>query len=364
MHTLNITELCYHTNLPICDETTQSKDNSSSLMKTHFPAIIIACFAFALNITEIIYITSQRRKRAATEYLLLSFAVADSLYSFDVFVGMSLIIVGKKYDFFDVSMIIVIGYQIAQFTIYASIFHVLFISLERLAAVVFPYKYKLFMRTDRIKIVIYFLWLLTALLQGTMAAVEYRDGLYESSHHEDTVLHTASGITFCAGIFLFGVYGYIFYAIIKRSRYMRRTIVDANPFQTRRHKAEIIACVTGLIVSIGFIVFSFPLAISFCLPHSNFAIRFSIAAHFFLIFNSVFNPLVYFWRGQFIKVMKRKSNRRREKKQVKDVDLSTVSPRNNTRYNVSTIQSSNIMYASTLSVINASMPESSRHPRL
>ena len=106
------------------------------------PKLIIALTAIVLNLGVVIYFIKKRKQMRLSEFMLLSLAAADLLFTTLTLADIMVFYVEDKYEI-DTEIVAIIGRQLIWFSIYSSIFHILAISFDRLAAVMNPFKYKI-----------------------------------------------------------------------------------------------------------------------------------------------------------------------------------------------------------------------------
>ena len=262
------------------------------IMKHYFTQIVLATLAFILNIKEILLLR-QKRNKSSLEFLLVSLATADALFSLLVFGNMILYMIDDRHPFIKDVLPILIYEQLLLFSIFVSIFHVLSISFDRLLAVCCPFRYKFISCNKNIRIYMASLWIVTLLLEATMAGYHFRQGL-EKGLTDTTTDRIVGAFMFAAGFLLCIFYVILSYKLLQQRKHVRRSSTASN------NKIERVAFTCALVISVIFLICTFPMATLYLFP-SITCKALKIVAQCFLIANSIFNPIIYFWRGYWIR---------------------------------------------------------------
>ena len=143
-----------------CGTTELAKQNRSIDLATGF---LIAIF----NIMEISVIARLKRKKKIYEVIVLSLSVSDCMFGLSNVIVSSIVLsqncgnnlFGRAYAFY-------------VFFVTTSIFHLIFIAVDRLMIVLIPFRYEAIFTTKRLKIGIAVLWIL-ALVIGTASYLTY-----------------------------------------------------------------------------------------------------------------------------------------------------------------------------------------------
>ena len=138
-----------------CGTTDLAKQNRSIDLATGF---LIAIF----NIMEITVIARLKRKKRIYEVIVLSLSVSDCMFGFLNVIVSSIVLsqscqnnlLGRAYVFY-------------VFFVMTSIFHLIFIAVDRLMIVLIPFRYKAIFTTKRLKICIAVLWILALVIGAT-----------------------------------------------------------------------------------------------------------------------------------------------------------------------------------------------------
>ena len=121
-----------------------------------------------LNIVEITMIAKIRRKKRIYEIILMSLSISDCMFGLsNVIVSSIDISNSKKYD-----ELLETVYTCYTFFVLTSIFHLIFIAVDRVMIVLKPFQYETIFTKKRLKIGIAVLWI-TALTIGVITYIVY-----------------------------------------------------------------------------------------------------------------------------------------------------------------------------------------------
>ena len=113
-----------------------------------------------LNIAEITMIVNIRRKKRIYEIILMSLSLSDCMYGFsNVIVSSIYISNSNKYD-----ELLDSAYLIHAFFVLTSMFHLIFIAVNRVMIVLKPFQYEIIFTTKRLKIGIALLWIIAFII--------------------------------------------------------------------------------------------------------------------------------------------------------------------------------------------------------
>ena len=315
----NISLFCYH----YCPEKPHHENFSEIFYTEILPQIILAVLAIFLNTTEIL-LMKKRKKYYPSEYLMISLAVADLMFS--TFVLITLCIssltfhsAGSTYR-----AVLEIVDTLIAFSIFASILHVVAISLDRLVAVFFPLRHRV--RTDAIKMkrVVAGIWCLTVIFIGSLSVHQFQKGIVSEddespvpSQTTNHPSHTTNQVVSILMLVSAALVALIYLAITRRlaiqanflnslySKKQKSHHTQQNRPQSRRNQIETVALFTAGVVTVAFLVCTLPYACYHMIDYySDMVGTLSLCL---LICNSVCNPLVYFWRGYWLKSKRRKN---------------------------------------------------------
>ena len=117
-----------------------------------------------VNLVEVIMIAKIKRKKKIYEILLLSLSVSDLMFGIlNVFVCSFYLVYGFKNQ-----NLINTTYTFYFFFILSSVFHLLFITIDRLVIVLKPLKHRTFWTMKKLYAVLFLIWILAVLLSALM----------------------------------------------------------------------------------------------------------------------------------------------------------------------------------------------------
>ena len=257
-----------------------------------FIYVVISLLVVLSNSTEIVLIL-HTRNRSIFDRLLLSLAFSDCIVG--AVVGLSHICL-KYFGSFYWLQAEQIG-NIFLLSIIFSFTNLLAITIDRFLAVQYPIKHRTLSTPKRANICIAGLWLfsLISILLHGLITFKWAVAI--------NFMHTAASIS----LLLFGaiiavLYCGIFCLICKRK--MRVARKDGRENNAQRgyitcflkgpYKVERSVFVTGCIVTISFIVCTYPFAIEFLITQCEE--NMTLVSQLLVIVNSLLNPFVYFFR--------------------------------------------------------------------
>ena len=327
--THNLSSLCNSlTNNSQCPEFLGNGTQSfSDIFYVHIlPQIILAFMAILLNAAEI-YMMRKKKKYYPSEYLMVSLAVADFMFSILVVVAQTVFSATFNSDLtsgdvsFTRQLFLEIIDTLIGFSVFASIVHVVAISMDRLVAVFLPLRHRV--RTDAIKMkrIVIGIWCLTVIFIGSLSAYQYRGGINEEAHESSRrTSKIISVLMFVAAALVAVIYMSITRKLAIQANFLhslqsssgqknakKRPHGNLQKRRSKRSKIEMVALVTAGVITVAFLACTLPYA---CL-HFVLIVSETMETVFLclLICNSICNPLVYFWRGYWLKT-------KRERKRV------------------------------------------------
>ena len=255
-----------------------------------------------LNIVEIIMIAKIQRKKRIYEIILISLSMSDCLFGISNIIVSSIFLTQScKYRF-----LLEIAYVTYVLFILTSIFHLIFIAVDRAMIVLIPFKYEAIFTTKRLKTGIFLLWIF-ALTIGVVSYIVFELKTHETavtrldpsiSQNSTIVPHKKRGprrgrrfqhaaqlvlsiIIVILDLLMILCYStIIFHMSYKNSKGMR----------TKRAEDQRLPVLCVVIASV-FVTFTLPFAATrFYLGHVPFW------ANYVLILNSGMNSIVYFFR--------------------------------------------------------------------
>ena len=267
--------------------------------------VIFGIIVIILNALQIIIICQMRRKKTIYVKYLLSLSVTDLLF------GLSNVIVSAIYlaEVQKIDILLDVAYSVFCLCIITSIFHILWITLSRLVAVVYPFQHNEIVTHKRVHRVIVLTWFFTILLSAGILAYQRikLSSRAQSGKTEDTIRLAISIIILCADVVYIESYSYIIHRIRQDNKCKK---VNKSNVDLDNEKKMLIVCI---LVALVFVLFTTPFAIA----------RISIGETPFwtnalLVINSGVNSIAYFfhgrfqdWRKRFIRRKKERSNKNR-----------------------------------------------------
>ena len=252
-----------------------------------------------LNIVEIAMIGKIRRKKRIYEIILLSLSVSDCMF------GLSNVVVSSIYlsNTNSYGEMLETAYISYAFFILTSIFHLIYIAVDRVMIVLKPLQYKSVFTSKRQKIGIAILWILAFVIGVTTytayeltemePAVSDRQNQPVSQNNFQKDIQLVLSIVIVVLDFSMVVsYGIIIY----RMSYKKRKKLTPK---SAKHERLPILCV---LIAAVFVLFTMPYAIT----RVSFG-SVPFWANFILLLNSGMNSLVYFFRQKIEKHHKQKN---------------------------------------------------------
>ena len=252
-----------------------------------------------LNIVEIAMIGKIRLKKRIYEIILLSLSVSDCMF------GLSNVVVSSIYlsNTNSYGELLETAYISYAFFILTSIFHLIYIAVDRVMIVLKPLQYKSIFTSKRQKIGIAILWILAFVIGVTTytayeltemepAVSDTQNQPVSQNNFQKDIQLVLSIVIVVLDFSMVVSYGIIIY----RMSYKKRKKLTPK---SAKHERLPILCV---LIAAVFVLFTMPYAIT----------RFSFGsvpfwANFILLLNSGMNSLVYFFRQKIEKHHKHKN---------------------------------------------------------
>ena len=287
-----------------------------------------------LNLAEIIMIAKIKRKKKIYEIVLLSLSVSDCMFGLsNVFVSIPYIAsICRFQDLVETT------YTLYVFFILTSIFHLLFITLDRLSAILKPLKHRTCLSRKRFYMYLAVLWILAVMISALLKILDEFTNTFEKtelrarmpvqvmrttpirnlriyrtrrsppsrpSSHPPTLPPGSKSNTFKADIVIISSYSLIIYLTTFKTK-------KVSSAQKPSNKLPII-CIA---IAATFVMFTLPYAVAtFVIGVATFW------PNFMLVLNSGVNSIVYFFR---IKISKFCQNKRKKDHMINS-DTETVS---------------------------------------
>ena len=258
--------------------------------------IVLSFIIATLNISEIVLI-SRRKNRKAFDKFLLSLAASDILVALSVAAfKLADLATGNT-----VSWLIEQNYvNILLLSITFSFFNLIAITADRFLAVRFPIKHRILSTEWRVNAVIVTIWTLCIVFVTTLSVIQFR-----WKDQIELALNIASGFSLLFGVVIILVYINIFHLICKRRIPSKTKMGGENKGLNRRlsvfpkcaNTTERGVILTGAIVTISFIICTYPFAFNSLIKLSSKKI--SVIFNMLVVFNSLLNPLIYFFKSYF-----------------------------------------------------------------
>ena len=246
---------------------------------------MVGGLATVLNLVEIILICKTRKNWTSYQQLLLSLSVSD-LVSGLAFVCSGILLAKLKENPVQRLMELFMPFTL-------SVENLLLIGLDRLIAVRFPLKHRIWVTQNRMKFIIIISWTLMFLFLAGMYWIHQTS----PKRAQDSFYHYPYSILFAVTVFTM-IYAYIIYIVITR-----KSPTNSHHKQHRRQE-KVLVTTCALIVAI-FIACSCPIAFEI-LTKKHVSHTISI----FLVVNSMLDPPVYFFKYYYDKKIKKETQAR------------------------------------------------------
>lgn len=265
-------------------------------------------FVAILNVVEIVMIAKIHRKKRMYETILMSLSVSDCMFGFSNVI-VSLFHLTRSYKY---SNLLGIAYTTYVFFLLTSIFHLIFIAVDRAMIVVIPFKYETVFTTKRLKIGIFLLWssaLIIGVSMNVASELKTEVSVFKHNHsvpQNNTVALPRRNrpktrlivkdfqLVLSILIVIMDLLIILCYsAIIYQMNYKNRKPVVIKNEEDQRLPIVCVA-IAGV-----FVIFTLPYAIArLCLG------RIPFLASWALIVNSGLNSIVYFFRKRIEKYVR------------------------------------------------------------
>ena len=169
--------------------------------------------------------------------------------------------------------------------------NLLFIRFDRLLAVRFPIKHRVWMTRNKMNMIILISWAMVIISKiVSMLVYNVQPQALETSFH-----HTVPWAILLSAIIFMMVYGYIIYIVIKR----KQPTKGQNKNNRRQDRVVIGTCISIVLI---YPACSFPITIQIFISKKS-----SSQTSILLVFNAVLDPLVYFFKNYFEEKVKKKT---------------------------------------------------------
>ena len=243
--------------------------------------IVVGGVAALLNLVEIVLICKTQKSFKSYEQLLLSLSASD-LVSGLAFLCLGILLPTALMKLHEQRHITKMG-LIMTFMLSAA--NLTFIGVDRLIAVRFPIKHKIWVTPRKTKLTIIIMWIVVLLLTT---------GLICSSKASpkmlDKIFHLITPFLILSGVISFTmIYAYIIYIVITRK-------IPSNSHHKEHHRQDKVLVTTCASIIVIFIACSCPIAFDILLRNKA-----SETTSILLVVNSVLDPPVYFFKYYYDK---------------------------------------------------------------
>jgi 7 transmembrane receptor (rhodopsin family). len=305
--------------------------------------LTIGVIVAILNVLEIILILRLKRKKKIFEVILLSLSVADLLFGLSN-ASVCVVFLGnwKSISVFDVS------YTTYFFFVLTSILHLIFIALDRLAAIVRPIRHNIFMTRKKVYICLAVVWIVAAiaalilyltndkgyLLQNKAIIEQWkttRGNMTNRTRPPSEILvqkddtyrtfmqELLSYFILIADSLLVIVYTLIIYKVQLKNRGNKSIRGKEN------HVTETKVSLLCVLVAVSFVLFTIPYAINRLV-----SLNIQFLANVVLVSNSGMNSIIYFFRNY----CEQKAERQRKKNVASSSGFTPLSTPLSSRHNI------------------------------
>ena len=266
--------------------------NDDSELIYEITDLVIGFLVAVLNIIEIVII-ARIKKRKKYEVLLLSLSLSDCLF------GISNVILASVYisNECHARSLLECSYILYLFFVLTSMLHLTFMSIDRVIAVVKPFKHKFLLNQRRTNIIIAMLWSFTLVACGSLfTADELKQLSIQKVESEKEMIISITIIV------VYVVMTFSYSIIIYHHRLKNKVATQL----TKRQKNLPIICI---ILGATFVLFTLPFALLvFTMEDVPFY------ANVILVGNSGVNSIIYFFRD--------KNEERIHKKATKNTEMT------------------------------------------
>eukprot|EP00112_Aurelia_sp_Birch-Aquarium-sp1_P016022 Seg3593.3 transcript_id=Seg3593.3/GoldUCD/mRNA.D3Y31 product="Melanocortin receptor 5" protein_id=Seg3593.3/GoldUCD/D3Y31 len=262
--------------------------------------LVVAAIAFVLNITEIILILRERKKWKPFDKFLLSFSIADTIVAISTLGYMVLVL--NHITVFDILLKTDHLHVVILTSGDMSFLHILAITIDRYAAVRYPFQHKIRMQGRFTNALIAAVWGLCILVAGGyLAMMVFQKSIKTYCLKATAVVLIIMGLIFAA------LYVRMFKLVLRQNAALCESQPENGkpengkpqcPIKTvifaSRCKKERNLMVTSMLVVMSYILCMYPFSINMLAVSGNHV---SFPSQLFLLINSAINPAVYFFKG-------------------------------------------------------------------
>ena len=264
--------------------------NDESELIYEITDLVIGFLVAVLNVIEIVII-ARIKKRKKYEVLLLSLSLSDCLFGISNVLLASLYISNECHA----RSLLECSYILYLFFVLTSMLHLTFMSIDRVIAVVKPFKHKFLLNQRRTNIIIAILWSFTLVACGSLFTADELKQLSIQKVEFEKEMIVSITIIIVDVVMIFSYSIIIYYYSLKNS-------VATQP--TKRQKKLPIICI---ILGATFVLLTLPFALLvFTMEDVPFY------ANVILVGNSGVNSIVYFFRDKIEERIHKKATKNTE----------------------------------------------------
>ena len=262
--------------------------NDESELIYEITDLVIGFLVAVLNIIEIVII-ARIKKRKKYEVLLLSLSLSDCLF------GISNVILVYITNECHARSLLECSYILYLFFVLTSMLHLTFMSIDRVIAVVKPFKHKLLLNQRRTNIIIAMLWSFTLVACGSLFTADELKQLSIQKVESEKEIIVSITIIVVDIVMIFS------YSIIIYHHRLKNKVATQL---TKRQKNLPIICI---ILGATFVLFTLPFALLvFTMEDVPFY------ANVILVGNSGVNSIAYFFRDKIEERIHKKATKNTE----------------------------------------------------
>ena len=236
---------------------------------------------FAANSAVLVKLYQKRKESTVFNKTLASLSITNTISDICFLVSGCILIyyfVSNQISIESIQVFIVLQY-INRYATCISFLHVVFITVQRFAAITFPFRFKRVFTTKVVYIILILIWI------AGLAIVSIYHFVFTVDGDPDAALSYSIVIT--GAIMLFS-YAWIFYLLVKRGRMSKQLNTS-----TRSDANNLKIFINSLGLTLLFFVCMFPSAILILSGSKGTKLRILFAS--FLVFKTVCDPLMYFF---------------------------------------------------------------------
>ena len=270
--------------------------------KQELAFIVLGIVVILLSCAEIVLIL-QTKNRKTFDKLLLSLALSDWLVGIVVTVFKIIDFVAGMHPWLKEDVFAMVFIMSSAF----SIKNLLFITFDRLLAIRFPIKHRVLVTGRLVNIMIVIIWIVVLFFNVGVNLIL----IIVLQRSSEYYIYLSAIAIIVWGIFIVIVYGWILRVLLTR-QILARVYTNGEKLTigrriqslfTGQYKAERAVVFTSVLVAVSFIICTYPFAIEYLIRRNAENISFPSRVLIFL--NSLFNPLVYFFKNYLGKVRMR-----------------------------------------------------------